>query len=244
MSIKHRYRACLIAGIEPTFQQFTGDSIVSFVLSANLHRRHLSPGQQAAIVASAQDWAKAQGHGGDRKSDQVATLPLETIKSRAAASGASERTQRMADKVAKADPALAKRVAHGEMSLPKAAAKVAGKPAKRPKRQPEAQTDVADYDPRDDQLKEAQHAIVELSEENERLKDRIAIEAWDASEEDKLDAHQIIEQLREENKNLQIELNGVKRSRDQFQNENAQMKRQLKAQRNEIARLKKQMEAA
>lgn len=47
-----------------------------------------------AIVASAQDWAKAQPHGGDRRSAQVATLPLETISDRASQSGASERTQR------------------------------------------------------------------------------------------------------------------------------------------------------
>ncbi|WOS40697.1 hypothetical protein [Xanthomonas rydalmerensis] len=133
----NRYRACLEAGVEPHFSEFKGGNIVSFVLSANLHRRHMSAGQQAAIVATAQDWAKAQSHGGDRKSDQPATLPLDRVADRAAQSGASERTQRMADKVAKADPALAKQVAHGEVSLPKAVAKVEGKepqppaPAKR-----------------------------------------------------------------------------------------------------------------
>ena len=44
---------------EPFFKSFDGDSIVGFVLSANLHRRHMTPGQQAAIVASAQDWSQA-----------------------------------------------------------------------------------------------------------------------------------------------------------------------------------------
>ncbi len=119
----NRYRACLDAGVKPTFSKFSGGNIVSFVLSANMHRRHLSAGQQAAIVASAQDWASAQSHGGNRK-DQVATLPLETIKSRSAQSGASERTQRMADKVAKASPELSRQVAHGEISLPKAVEQV------------------------------------------------------------------------------------------------------------------------
>ena len=60
----NRYRACVDAGIKPTFKEYKGDSIVQFVLSANLHRRHLSAGQQAAIVASAQDWANAQPVGG------------------------------------------------------------------------------------------------------------------------------------------------------------------------------------
>lgn len=48
----------------------------------------MSAGQQAAIVASAQDWAAAQSHGGSRRGDQAATLPLETVAQRAAESGA------------------------------------------------------------------------------------------------------------------------------------------------------------
>lgn len=107
-----------------------------------------------------------------------------------------------------------------------------------------APAEAAQYDPRDDQIKEAQDTIAELAEENERLKDRIAIEAWDVSEEEKLEASEIIEQLREENRNLQIQVNALTRSRDQFQNENAQMKRQMAAQRKEIARLKLRVEAA
>ena len=41
------------------------------------------------IVASAQDWAKAQGRGGDRKSDQSAILHFDSVEKRAAQSGAS-----------------------------------------------------------------------------------------------------------------------------------------------------------
>lgn len=83
--------------------------------SANLHRRHMSPGQQAAIVASAQDWAKAQTVGKPKSGNATG---LDTVASRAARSGASDKTQRMADKVAKEAPDLAKKVAHGEVSLP------------------------------------------------------------------------------------------------------------------------------
>lgn len=133
----NRYRACLETGARMEFVEFGGGSAVSFVLSANLHRRHMTAGQQAAIVASAQDWATTQpaGQGGDRRSS--ATLHLITAADRAAESGASLRTQKMADKVAKADPDLAKKVAHGEVSLPKAVASVeakAGKPKQEPVR--------------------------------------------------------------------------------------------------------------
>ena len=120
----NRAAACEAAGVEARYVEFAGGNIVSFVLSANLHRRHLSPAQSAAIVSSAQDWAKAQTHGGNRRADQMDCSPLETIAGRAAASGASTKTQQRADKVAKADPELAKQVAHGEVSLRAAVANV------------------------------------------------------------------------------------------------------------------------
>lgn len=68
----------------------------------------MSAGQQAAIVASAQDWSQAHTIGTNQHTAGSATLhPLASASSRAAESGASLRTQKMADKVAKADPALA-----------------------------------------------------------------------------------------------------------------------------------------
>ncbi|WP_433693246.1 ParB/RepB/Spo0J family partition protein [Paraburkholderia phenoliruptrix] len=132
----NRYRACVELGIEPLIAEMDlGDyDLLSYVLSVNLHRRHLTPGQHAAIVAAATNWLEAQTHGGDRKSEQSATLHFETTADRAAQSGASIRTQKMADKVAKVDPDLVKRVAHGEISLPKALKQLEGKD------QPEAGT--------------------------------------------------------------------------------------------------------
>ncbi|WP_233862856.1 hypothetical protein [Paraburkholderia adhaesiva] len=66
---------------------------------------------------AATDWLAAASHGRDRKSDQAETLPLDPVANRAPQSGASERTQRMADKVAKADPNLAKQVAMRRKTL-------------------------------------------------------------------------------------------------------------------------------
>lgn len=232
----NRYRACVEAGVKPSFVKFDGDNLVSFVLSANLHRRHLSTGQQAAIVASAQDWAKAQTVG-KPKSGNVAGL--ERVQDRAAQSGASERTQRMADKVAKADPDLAKKVAHGEVSLPKAAAKVDGNKPKKPKRELNVVPDeIKDYDPRDDELKATHQAASELAAENDRLKDQIAVESMDASEEAKTQAAETIADLRTENKNLLAELAAVKVSRDTYQRENGELKKQCAAQQREIKKLR------
>ena len=155
----NRYRACIEAGVKPSFVKFAGGNIVSFVLSANMHRRHLSAGQQAAIVASAQDWAQAQPAHRPKKECSVA--PLSTAHSRAAESGASLRTQKMADKVAKESPELAKQVAHGEISLPKAVAKVEGK-APAPKASPAPAND--DHDGPD-----LAELVDELQAENTRL---------------------------------------------------------------------------
>lgn len=136
----NRYRACVEAGIEPQFMQFGGGNLVAYVLSANLHRRHMTAGQQAAIVASAQDWAKAQTVGNPAFSAQSCNLaPLATAATRAAESGASLRTQKMADKVAREAPDLIKKVGHGEMSLPAAVESITGKRpgAKAPAAEPE-----------------------------------------------------------------------------------------------------------
>lgn len=140
----NRYRACVEAGIEPLLKEFAGADPVAFVLSANLHRRHLTPGQQAAIVASAQDWSTARGVGALAVDDKSATLHLSTVADRVAQSGASVRTQKMADKVAKESPELAKQVAHGEISLPKALEQLAP-------RAPAAAASDAEPDPMYDQ---------------------------------------------------------------------------------------------
>lgn len=46
---RNRYRACLELGIEPKFKQYEGDEPLSFVISLNLHRRHLTTEQKLKI---------------------------------------------------------------------------------------------------------------------------------------------------------------------------------------------------
>ena len=45
------YRACKAAGIEPHFKTYEGGDPLRFIVSANLHRRHLKAGQRAMIAA-------------------------------------------------------------------------------------------------------------------------------------------------------------------------------------------------
>lgn len=216
----NRYRACIDAGVTPDFVEFSGGNLVSFVLSANLHRRHMSAGQQAAIVASAQDWGKA--HPSRRiEKDGCNVAHLSTVADRMAQSGASERTQQMADKVAKADPELAKQVAHGEKSLPQALREIS------PPKQPA-------YDPAEDEAKEKDETIRTLSEEVDSLKDRLAVEVMPASEEEKTTAADTIKSLRAEVKRLEIENSALVASRDSYQRENGELKRQCAMYRKQI----------
>ena len=72
-----------------------------------------------------------------------------------------------------------------------------------------------------------QEAIDMLLAENEELKARVAVVAMDGTPEEKQAATDMINELREELRITKIELNAVKQSRDQYQSENSQLKKQV-----------------
>lgn len=223
----NRYRACQKAGVEPEFINFDGDNIVSFVLSANLHRRHLSAGQQAAIVASAQDWAKAQTHGGLRASVHVNTC-LQTTEQRAAQSGASVMTQRRADKVAKADPELAKKVAHGEVSLPKAVQQVEQMAGKAEPKKPDDMVSRLRA-----RIGELESELAELREVHDEAMSNMAVMADELSAYKRAaDPEHALKFLQQEQYRTTLES-----QRDDLMNQCAALKREVKA-------LRRRMEAA
>lgn len=82
-------------------------------------------------------------------------------------------------------------------------------------------------------------AIKELIEENVRLSDRVAVAAMQGTEEEKKMAEETITDLRERVRVLEIELASVKISRDTFQTENAQMKKQIQMLNKKIKALEK-----
>lgn len=57
---RHRYRACTDAGVDPRYEQYTGQDALAFVLSENLARRHLSESQRAMVAAKIANLNKGQ----------------------------------------------------------------------------------------------------------------------------------------------------------------------------------------
>src|SRR5262245_58355928 len=71
---RNRYRACQELGIEPATCEWNGrGSLVKFVVSLNLHRRHLTSSQSAVVALEVGPWrakeakGRKQAAGGDRK---------------------------------------------------------------------------------------------------------------------------------------------------------------------------------
>jgi len=48
---RHRYKACINLGIEPSFEEYEGDDALGYVIALNLSRRHLDESQRAIIGA-------------------------------------------------------------------------------------------------------------------------------------------------------------------------------------------------
>jgi hypothetical protein len=76
---------------------------------------------------------------------------------------------------------------------------------------------------------EQDEAVQELVAENQRLSDRLAVEAMDATTEEKVAASETIAELREQIRILEIENQSLKISRDTYQRENAELKKTVQS---------------
>jgi N6-adenosine-specific RNA methylase IME4 len=92
---RNRWLACEKVGVEPKLRTWRGSDPLAYVISENVKRRHLNESQRAMVAAR----VATMGHGGDRRSDQAANLPVETQESAARALGVAERSVRSARKV-------------------------------------------------------------------------------------------------------------------------------------------------
>ena len=122
---RNRFRACEHLNIEPKYTTFEGSDPFSFVVSLNLHRRHLSSSQRAAIALSfeehfAKEAARIQRTG--KKADLTQKIEYGRNERTAAAQAAKLlRTNRTyvstAKKIRELSPELFQEVIDGKRSL-------------------------------------------------------------------------------------------------------------------------------
>jgi ParB-like chromosome segregation protein Spo0J len=206
----NRYKACLEIGLMPTFKEYDIQlgNIGDFILSKNLYRRHITLSQQAAIVASVSNWAGSTAtHGTNRHTSEA----VETVKDRAAKSGASVATQRKADYLAKADLNLAKDVAIGAITLNDALKQVS----------PVIITT------KKEEYSETQRLKDDLNELKDLIADQQIQIATQAYTGDEIGLTDIIESLRIELRDEQLLRQTVESQRDAYLKENQELKKQV-----------------
>jgi hypothetical protein len=75
----------------------------------------------------------------------------------------------------------------------------------------------------EEHLAELAETILTVTQENQVLKDKIAIGQWDASDIEKMDIEDVVEELREKIRVMEIDSKALRDSRDMFQSRNAEM---------------------
>jgi hypothetical protein len=117
---RNRWLACGEAGVRPRFEAYEGDDALGFVVSKNLHRRHLNPTQLGVVARKIENMEQSPGI--NQYTEVDANLHEPKI-SRAKASkivGVSPRTIASVKKVEEEAPELMPKLESGEMSAHKA----------------------------------------------------------------------------------------------------------------------------
>lgn len=138
---RNRLAACEIAGVEPRFVEYEGDSPVGFIIGVNLSRRHLDKGQKIALALEIEPFFAAEAKKRydatvGRPAKSVANVPpiSRGLKSRdqaAKAVGVSGKLVSAAKAIKEADPERFEKVKQGKLSVAKATKEIRAEQDKR-----------------------------------------------------------------------------------------------------------------
>lgn len=128
---RNRQRACKDSGRVPAFRTYEGSDPVGFVLSLNLHRRHLNASQRAVLALEverleAEEARKRQGKRTDLRDNipelvpESSTHAAESRERAGARVGVSGRYVQDAKAVADKAPELVPEIAAGNLTIPEA----------------------------------------------------------------------------------------------------------------------------
>ena len=127
---RNRYRACVAAGIEPRYRAWDGcGSLVAFVLSLNLHRRHLNSSQRAVVSLEVEKYLAAEAKERMTAGHNQYTSPSQRIEQGSSGRAAEQAAELVgtnrqyvsdAKRLAHEAPALLKDVYDGSLTIPEA----------------------------------------------------------------------------------------------------------------------------
>lgn len=219
----HRYLACEKADLPFHAEEFDGEDPIAFVLSHNLHRRHLTGSQRAAAVVKATSW-RANGH---NKSTSAPGADL-TAKELADKAEVSERTIEHAKTAERAG--LGDAVREGQVSakraaevakLPKAKREKALKAPAKPKAKSAPGAELIDLQGKYADLLEKNADLADTARE---LEDKLT--AFEKTEPD--EQQKEIMKLQKKVVKLEAEVERITRARNDAQAKNNELIREVK----------------
>lgn len=251
----HRYRAAQAANVECPKQALPDDVDPRDFARSQGARRNITASQNALAIAAIYAW---QPTGRPQKGAGPAPFPKgKTNDELAGIAHVSKRTMQQAKEVhTKGSQKVVEAVKAGSIGLEKASAiaklprdqqdEAIAKPVPKPAKPEKPAKPVKEYaaDSGEDLPGEDPSAVQILSDENDRLTDRLAVAAMDATPEEKQLAAELIADLRSQLKSANAELEAVRSSRDSFMREVSELKKQCVKNKRQIEKLQKQADAS
>jgi ParB-like chromosome segregation protein Spo0J len=136
---RNRQRACELAGVEPCYEEWVsnGRTPIEFVVSKNLHRRHLTAAQRAAIAAELlpefEKEAKARRinnvrTGGDRPTGHSRPVEGRSADKAAALVKVGKSSVKAAKAIREKDPAVFEEMRRGKVTVAEGTRRVSSRP--------------------------------------------------------------------------------------------------------------------